>query len=209
MAMDRRANGDVTAAAVRRGFPVSDEDDRAARDRLVARADEEGMLDVAYRTIDSPIGALLLAATPVGLVRVAFEAEDHDAVLADLSARLGPRILSTSRGLDAAARQLDEFLDGRRDVFDVRVDLQLVRGFRREVLEHLQDIGYGVTRTYAQVAVTAGRPAAVRAVGSACSHNPVPLVVPCHRVVRSDGTIGQYAGGADLKRMLLEMESAA
>ena len=171
--------------------------------------DTDRQLDIVYRTVDSPIGLLLLAAGPEGLVRVAFDAEGHDAVLALLAERISPRILRSPGRLDDAARQLDEYFAGRRRRFEVPVDLRLAGGFRRTVLLHLQRIPYGSTESYATVARAAGNPGAVRAVGSACSHNPVPLVVPCHRVVRSDGTIGQYLGGSEAKRALLALEAAA
>ena len=191
-------------------FPLPAGDGSDARHAQVARrADQEGLLDLAYRIIDSPIGPLLLAASSAGLVRVAFAREDHDAVLAGLAILVGPRILRSDLRTDDVARQLDEYFAGRRRQFDVPLDLQLVRGFRRVVISHLRDIAYGSTASYAAVARAAGNQAAVRAVGSACSHNPVPVVVPCHRVVRSDGTIGQYLGGTETKAALLAMESAA
>jgi methylated-DNA-[protein]-cysteine S-methyltransferase len=191
-------------------IPDSDQD-AAARlhARLVEQAEHEGLLDVSYRTHDSPIGPLLLAATPAGLVRVAFSGEDHDAVLGALAATLSPRILRAPDRLDDAARQLDEYFARRRRRFELPLDLQLAHGFRRTVLTHLRSIPYGETESYAAVAAAAGKPAAVRAVGTACARNPVPVVVPCHRVVRSDGTLGQYAGGPELKARLLEMEGAA
>jgi methylated-DNA-[protein]-cysteine S-methyltransferase len=176
--------------------------------RLERAAEDAGVLDVAYRTLDSPVGALLLAATERGLVRVAFAAEDHDAVLASIAARISPRILRAPGRLDDAARQLGEYFEGRRHAFDLPLDLSLSTGFRRTVLAQLREIGYGHTASYAAVAVAAGSPRAVRAVGSACATNPLPVVVPCHRVVRSDGTIGQYLGGTDAKRALLRLESA-
>jgi methylated-DNA-[protein]-cysteine S-methyltransferase len=177
--------------------------------RLAAQAERQGLLDVTYRTVDSPFGLLLLAATGEGLVRVAFSSEDHDAVLARLASDISPRILRTPRRLDEAAHQLDEYFAGKRRAFSVSVDLQLAHGFRRSVLEHLCRIPYGVTQSYAAVARAAGNPSAVRAAASACSHNPLPLVVPCHRVVRSDGTTGEYLGGPEAKRALLAMEAAA
>ncbi len=191
---------------------ISDPDlDATSRlhDRLAQRAEDEGLLDVSYRTIDSPIGPLLLAATPAGLVRIAFAGEDHDTVLAALASAISPRILRAPRRLDDAARQLDEYFAHGRRRFELSLDLQLAHGFRRTVLGHLRDIPYGATETYAGIAAATGKPAAVRAVGTACARNPVPVVVPCHRVVRSDGTIGQYAGGPDLKARLLELEGAA
>jgi methylated-DNA-[protein]-cysteine S-methyltransferase len=174
--------------------------------RLAERAERDGLLDVAYRTMDSPIGPLLLAATPAGLVRVAFERENHDAVLVELSTSISPRVLRSPR-VDDVARQLDEYFAGRRHVFEVPVDLQLAKGFRRAVLEHLLEIPYGVTESYSVVADAAGNPRAVRAAGTACATNPIPLVVPCHRVVRRDGTYGQYRGGPEAKHTLLTMEA--
>jgi methylated-DNA-[protein]-cysteine S-methyltransferase len=165
------------------------------------------LLDVAYRTVDSPVGRLLLAATPAGLVRVAFDCENHDDVLANLADEISPRILRAPARLDDAAHQLDEFFAGRRRAFALPLDLQLARGFRRTVVEHLSGIAYGQTASYAEVARRAGNPGAVRAAASACSHNPLPLVLPCHRVVRSDGSIGDYRGGTDAKARLLALEA--
>ena len=196
---------------LRAAFPAPAVDPQAEqlRARLAAQAEQEGLLDVAYRTLDTPIGPLLVAATAEGLVRVAFELEDHDAVLGALAATVSPRILRSGRRTDDVARQLDEYFAGRRRHFDFPVDLRLVRGFRRAVISYLSEIAYGSTASYAAVARATGNPAAVRAVGTACAHNPVPVVVPCHRVVRSDGSIGQYLGGAEVKASLLAMEAAA
>jgi methylated-DNA-[protein]-cysteine S-methyltransferase len=179
------------------------------RERLVLEASSAGLLDLAYRTLDTPFGALLLVATPEGLVRVAFEREDHDSVLARLAVALSPRILRAPRPLDGVARELDEYFAGRRQHFEAPVDLRLARGFRRVVLDHLREVRYGSTASYAALAAAAGSPGAVRAVGTACATNPIPIVVPCHRVVRSDGTIGQYLGGTETKRALLDMEALA
>ncbi|MEO6125541.1 MAG: methylated-DNA--[protein]-cysteine S-methyltransferase [Ilumatobacteraceae bacterium] len=177
--------------------------------RLAAAAERDGVLDVAYRTVESPVGMLLLAATPEGVVRVAFESEGLDAVLEQLAADVSPRILNSAKRLDDTARELDEYFAGRRREFDVTIDFRLVHGFRRDVLDHLREIAYGTTASYAALAAAAGRPAAVRAAASACSHNPIPLIVPCHRIIRSDGSIGQYLGGAAAKRTLLDLEAAA
>jgi methylated-DNA-[protein]-cysteine S-methyltransferase len=190
------------------GLPVTDEPALARlHARLVGAAQAEGLLDVAYRTIDSPVGSLLLAATEQGLVRVAFAREDHDQVLGRLAERISPRVLRAPARLDAVAREIDEYFDHRRDLFDLPLDFRLATGFRREVLAHLPEIGYGHTASYAVVAAAAGSPKAVRAVGTACATNPLPIVVPCHRVVRSDGGIGQYLGGVDAKRALLTLEA--
>jgi methylated-DNA-[protein]-cysteine S-methyltransferase len=175
--------------------------------RLERKATEDHLLDVAYRTVDSPVGNLLLAATTVGLVRVAYDVEDHDAVLAKLASAVSPRVLRAPARLDDAARQLDEYFAKRRTAFEVPVDLRLAEGFRRSVIEHLRDIGYGRRESYADVATAVGSPRAVRAVGSACAHNPLPVVIPCHRVVRSDGSTGQYVGGAAAKMTLLDLEA--
>ncbi len=178
------------------------------RERLAGDAQHAGSLDVAYRTLDTAVGPLLLAATDVGLVRIAFGVQDHDQVLDDLARRISPRVLRAPQRLDRAAREIDEYLAGDRRDFDLALDLRLTSGFRRIVVEHLPRIGYGRTESYTQVATAAGNPKAVRAAGTACALNPLPIVVPCHRVVRSDGTFGNYAGGTDAKRMLLHLESA-
>lgn len=179
------------------------------RHQLADRASAAGLLDLVYRVVDSPVGELLLAATPAGLVRVAYASEDHESVLASLARTVSPRILREDRALDEVARELDDYFAGRRRSFDVPVDLRLARGFRLGILQHLRDIPYGQTESYAAVAAAAGSPRAVRAVGSACATNPVPLVVPCHRVVRSDGGMGGYLGGIAAKEYLLRLESAA
>ena len=173
---------------------------------LSRRADQHDVLDVAYRTLDTPVGNLLLAATPAGLLRVAYPAENHDAVLAALADRVSPRILRAPARLDDAARQLEEYFAQHRHQFDLPLDLQLARGFRRTVLEHLPRVGYGHTTSYASLAAEVGNPRAVRAVGTACATNPLPLILPCHRVVRSDGTTGAYVGGHDVKLTLLNLE---
>ena len=181
---------------------------RRLRDRLGLAAEAHGLLDVAYTTIDSPVGALLLAATPKGLVRVAYAVEDHDRVLDTLAQRLSWRVLRAPQRLDAAQRELDEYFSGRRQAFDLPLDLSLSRGFRQLVQQHLPQISYGQTRTYGQVAQLVGSPKAVRAVGTACATNPLPVVVPCHRVLRADGTPGGYVGGPDTKKALLRLEQA-
>jgi methylated-DNA-[protein]-cysteine S-methyltransferase len=176
--------------------------------RLERDAELADLLDVAYRILDTPLGLLLLAATPVGLVRVAYASEGHDAVLASLADKVSPRILRAPGRLDGAAREIEEYFAGSRTHFDLPLDLRLTDGFRREVIEHLSEIGYGHRESYAAVAAAIGRPRAVRAVGTACARNPLPLVIPCHRVVRTDGSIGQYVGGVDAKQTLLTLEAA-
>jgi methylated-DNA-[protein]-cysteine S-methyltransferase len=179
------------------------------RYELGLAAEAEGLLDVAYTTIDSPVGTLLLAATPKGLVRVAYDVEDHGRVLDTLAQRLSPRVLRAPKRLDAAARELDEYFSRQRRIFDLPLDLSLSKGFRQLVQRHLPEIGYGQTRTYGQVAELVGSPKAVRAVGTACATNPLPVVVPCHRVLRANGTPGDYVGGPDAKKALLSLEAAA
>ena len=162
---------------------------------LEQAAESQGLLDVAYRTVDSPVGALLLAATPRGLVRVAYDVEDHDRVLEALAGRISPRVLRSPGRLDAAARELEEYFGGRRRSFGIPLDLSLSTGFRLLVQQHLPSIVY--------------HPRAVRAVGTACATNPLPVVLPCHRVLRSDGTRGGYVGGPAAKTTLLNLEAAA
>jgi len=188
--------------------PHPDADLARLRDRLVTEAAAADLLDVAHRTVDSPHGPLLVAATSAGIVRLAFAAEGHDAVLERLALAVSPRVLAAPARLDDAARQLDEYFAGHRRRFDVALDLRLAQGFRRRVLDHLREVPYGATATYTALATAAGSPRAVRAVGSACATNPIPIVVPCHRVVRTDGTIGQYLGGTETKRALLALEAA-
>ncbi|HVC74435.1 MAG TPA: methylated-DNA--[protein]-cysteine S-methyltransferase [Mycobacteriales bacterium] len=191
-------------------FPVEGSDVDRLRARLAAAAEAEGILDVAYRTVDTPVGPLLLAATEQGLVRVAYPNQGHDAVLQALADRVSPRVLHAPGRLDPVARQLDDYFAGRRQRFDVPLDWRLSTGFRSTVLHHLAiDVDYGHTASYAALAALAGNPKAVRAVGTACATNPLPVVVPCHRVVRSDGAIGNYAGGVEAKRTLLELEAVA
>jgi methylated-DNA-[protein]-cysteine S-methyltransferase len=181
----------------------------ALQKRLAAAAADAGLLDLSYTTLDTPIGKLLLAATDQGLVRVAFDLENHEAVLEQLAGKISPRILHSPARLEAAVRQLDEYFAGHRREFELPLDWRLAKGFRREVLAHLPQIAYGRTESYAQVAAAAGNPKAVRAVGTACGTNPLPVVVPCHRVVRSDGSFGGYLGGAEAKQLLLTLEAAA
>jgi len=189
--------------------PPTDTDLAALHARLTSRADVAGLLDVAYRTLDTPVGTLLLAATPIGLVRVAYEREGLDTVLEGLAAKVSPRILNAPHRLDDTARQLEEYFARRRHRFDLPLDLSLSSGFRRSVLTYLPDIAYGQTVSYQAVAAAVNNPRAVRAVGTACATNPLPLVIPCHRVIRADGLVGTYLGGAETKRQLLNLEAAA
>lgn len=176
--------------------------------RLVERAGERDLLDVAYRSLDTAVGSLLLAATPTGLVSVTFDGRDPGATLERLASELSPRVLEAPGRLDDAARRLEALIAGRARAFDGPLDMTLARGFGRGVVERLRDIPYGETRSYAQVAAAVGSPRAVRAVGTACRRNPLPIAIPCHRVVRSDGALGQYVGGAEAKRLLLGVEAS-
>lgn len=176
--------------------------------RLADSASAAGILDVTYTTIDSPVGPLLLAATDRGLVRVAFQREGFDAVLQTIANLVSPRVLRAPTRLDTAARELEEYFAGRRTCFDLPLDFALTKGFRQLVQQHLPDIAYGHTETYREVAESVGNPKATRAVGSACARNPLPVVLPCHRVVRTDGAPGGYAGGPDAKLALLALEAA-
>lgn len=190
---------------------VGDDADKLSelRARLAAAAQRDAVLDIAYRVLDAPVGPLLVAATEQGLIRVAYAREDHDAVLQHLADKISPRILYVPGRLDAVARELDEYFAGARHDFGVPLDWRLSAGFRSTVLHRLHEIGYGQTASYAAVAKLAGNPKAVRAVGTACATNPLPVVVPCHRVVRSDGTMGGYLGGVEAKRLLLDLERVA
>ena len=205
----RHAITEADLAALHDRLPAVTEAELAAlRGRLAERADAEGLLDVAYRTLDTPVGALLLAATPDGLIRVAYSIEGHEQVLENLAARISPRILNAPRRLDEAAHEIDEYFAGQRRTFDLPLDYRLATGFRREVLGHLPGIGYGTTASYATVAAAVGRPRAFRAVGTACATNPLPVVLPCHRVIKSDGDLGNYRGGPAVKQFLLDLEAA-
>ena len=182
--------------------PTLEKNLKALRERAAA----ECLLDVAYATADSPFGALLLAKTPQGLVRLGLPNEDPEELLADLAGRISPRVLETPAALDEERRELDDYFAGRRHDFELPIDWQLSHGFLLRARQGIAAIPYGETRTYTDLARGAGNERAVRAAGSACSRNPIPLVVPCHRVLRSDGSLGGYAGGLEMKEKLLEME---
>ncbi len=177
--------------------------------RLAALASVEGLLDASYSFMDSPIGQLMLVSTDAGLIKIAFENENFDHVLMDLGQRIGPRLLLSPERLEPVERELTQYFEGERRDFDLTLDLSLTRGFRQMVQQHLVDIAYGTTQSYKEVATSVGNPNATRAVGSACATNPLPIVLPCHRVLRSDGSLGGYAGGLDAKRTLLALERAA
>jgi methylated-DNA-[protein]-cysteine S-methyltransferase len=181
---------------------------KAALERLAARAAEEDLLDVAYATADSPFGQLLVATTPHGLVKLSLPNYDPEEALEDLAARISPRVLEAPTRLDETRRQLDLYFEGRLREFDLPLDWRLSKGFRRRALRAVGRIPYGKTRSYTQIARSAGNERAVRAAGTACGANPIPIVVPCHRVLRSGGALGGYGGGLPMKEALLAMEGA-
>jgi methylated-DNA-[protein]-cysteine S-methyltransferase len=183
-------------------------DATGAQERFLQRAQADGLIDVAYAAVDSPVGELVAAATPRGLVRLAYEDGRFDAVLTELAARVSPRVIESPAQLDDVRRQLDEYFEGRRHRFDVPVDWTLTRGFTRGVLQSTARIPFGELATYRDVATGAGNPAAVRAAGNALGANPMPIVVPCHRIVRTGGALGGYTGGVERKQFLLRLEGA-
>jgi methylated-DNA-[protein]-cysteine S-methyltransferase len=176
---------------------------------LDAAADAAGLLDVAYATLDSPAGKLLLAATPHGLVRLAYldQETEVDHVLEQLAAAISPRVLAAPRRLDEPRRELDQYFAGGRRQFELPLDWRLTRGFGRRVLEATARIPFGSVSTYKQMATEAGSPRGSRAAGNALGSNPIPIIVPCHRVLHTTGGLGGYTGGLDRKRMLLAIEA--
>jgi methylated-DNA-[protein]-cysteine S-methyltransferase len=179
----------------------------AMTERFVERAQEKKLVDVAVTTMDSPIGTLLLMATPKGLVRIAFESENRDEVLGEVSEQLSPRILEAPRRLDPVRRELEKYFAGTLRDFEVPLDWSLAGDFARKVLRRTARIPYGSVASYGDVAMGVGTPRGARAVGNALGSNPIPVVVPCHRVVRTGGAIGGYGGGLTRKRYLLALEA--
>jgi methylated-DNA-[protein]-cysteine S-methyltransferase len=198
----------MTTNELKRLAAGDDDNARELADRVAAEAAGRGLLDVAVGELDSPIGRLLVAVTPRGLARVAFESEDRDRVLAEIARRLSPRILESAAVTDDARRELDEFFAGRRTRFGLKVDRRLIRGIARDVLRATSRIPYGELSTYGGVARQIGRPTAARAVGRALGSNPIPVVIPCHRVIGAGGALTGYAGGLDRKVALLELEGS-
>lgn len=179
---------------------------KAALQRLTDTAIAEGLVDVAYTAVESPFGDLLLAKTPKGIVRVGLPSQDTEQLLEDLAIRVSPRVLEAPAQLDDVRRELDLYFAGKLKDFDLPLDWQLSKDFRRKALRAVARIPYGETRTYMQVATSAGNERAVRAAGTACGSNPIPIVVPCHRVLRTGGGLGGYGGGLPMKESLLELE---
>jgi methylated-DNA-[protein]-cysteine S-methyltransferase len=180
-----------------------------ASGRLVERADREGLAEIGYATLQTPLGVAVLAATRRGLLRVALPNQPLEEVLEDLAAEISPRIVELPRRLDPARRELDEYFEGRRESFDLALDWRLTEpGFSARVLRQTAKLPYGVTASYGEIAQRAGNPRAYRAAGSALGRNPIPIVVPCHRVLLSGGKLGNYGGGPEMKRWLLRLEGA-
>jgi len=194
-----------------KGLAGKEEADRLAKVAAVTLAEtaaDRGLIDVSVGEIDSPMGELLLAVTPRGLAYVAFEDEERDELLARLSRQLSPRILEYPAATDEVRRQLDEYFAGDRTRFELKLDRRLMRGIARDVLAATARVPFGRTTTYGTLAERIGRPRASRAVGNALGSNPIPIVVPCHRVLRAGGDVGGYAGGPSRKRRLLTLEGS-
>ena len=179
---------------------------RAAAERFAELAAREGLLDVAYAQVESPLGVLLVARTKRGLVELAYGGENPDPLLERLSAELSPRVLEAPARLDDVRRELEEYFEGRRTRFDVPIDWSLTRGFTQRVLRATANVPFGQLASYRDVATTAGNERAVRAAGNALGHNPIPIVVPCHRIIRTGGALGGYTGGLGRKEFLLKLE---
>lgn len=197
------------------GLPPGDAGADAAAGRFLARAEEEGLLDVAYCSVESPLGELLVAGTQRGLLRISYDPSRNDAVLEQISERVSPRVLEDPARLDDVRRELDEYFEGRRRRFDLKLDWSLTKGFVQKILRATARLDYGELATYKQMAEAAGSPRATRAAGNALGSNPIPIVVPCHRIVRTGGkvggyggSLGPYIGGPGIKERLLKLEGA-
>jgi methylated-DNA-[protein]-cysteine S-methyltransferase len=175
--------------------------------RFRAAAAKEGLLDVAYDVVESPLGELFVGVSDRGLCVISYEA-DPDLQVERLARGFGSRVLRSPRPVGKVARQLDEYFDGKRKRFDLDVDLRLARDFGRAVLEELGRVPFGEVTTYGALAAKAGKPKAARAVGTIMNRNPVPIVLPCHRVVGANGSLVGYAGGLERKQTLLRLEGA-
>lgn len=173
---------------------------------LRARAAAAGLLDVAYASLESPLGSLLVAVTPRGLVRIAYPGEEEDRVLEELAEQVSPRVLRAPERTDTVRRELDDYFAGRRHDFDLPLDWTLVHGFATRILQATARVPFGSVVTYGRVAAEAGSPRAARAAGNALHGNPIPIVVPCHRIVPASGGLGGYGGGQQRKRYLLDLE---
>lgn len=206
--MSTRSNNQLTNALRSGPLGQPQADASEAARRLSTRVAAEGLADVSYTPIDSPFGPLLAAATTRGLVRLAFPEQDVEQVLTRLAERISPRIVEAPRPLDQVSRELEEYFSGRRRAFELPLDWTLIGPFARHVLRHTAAIPYGRVLTYSEVAAESGSPRGSRAAGNALGSNPIPIVIPCHRVLRTGGALGGYAGGLERKRFLLELEGA-
>jgi len=191
-----------------RETPVAELDQDALAAALAQRASQAALLDVAYAETGSPIGELIIFVTPRGLLRVKYADEPIEEVLAEVAARVSPRILRAPSRTDEARRELEAYFALRRRSFNLPIDWSLVRGFSARVLRQTARIPFGDVRSYGEVAAEAGSPRAARAAGNALGSNPIPIVVPCHRVLHADGGLGGYSGGLDRKRYLLALEGS-
>ena len=206
---------DLEQALRSASLPAGDAGAAAATGKLLARAEDEGLLEVAYGSVESPFGDLLAAITPHGLLRLSYDPRRNDAVLQQIAEKVSPRMLEAPARLDPVRRQLDEYFDGKRHEFDLNLDWRLTRGFFQKILWETARVPFGQVSTYKQMAQAAGSPRAVRAAGNALGSNPIPIVVPCHRIVRTGGkmggyggTLGPYIAGPEIKQRLLELEGA-
>ena len=200
MSLERR----IAELATNSGRPEASD---AAAERFLARALDEGPVDIAYDVLDSPLGPLMAAATPAGLVKLSYLANSsEERELERLAERLSPRVLRGSGRVEPVRRQLGEYFEGRRRDFELETDWSLIGPFARKVLERTAAIPYGSLSTYGEVAAAAGSPRGARAAGNALGSNPIPIVIPCHRVLRVGGALGGYGGGVDRKERLLRLE---
>ncbi len=190
-----------------RASPEGADLERATRG-LLARAERDGLIEVAYSYVDSPFGKMMVAGTDRGIVRVAFPHRPFDALLEQIAELISPRVLEAPKRLDEARRQLDAYFEGRLRDFNLPLDWRLTRGFQNRAQHAIARIPYGQTRSYGWIAEKAGNPRAFRAAGTACGANPLPPIVPCHRVLPATGGIGSYGGGPEMKKALLELEGA-
>ena len=209
--MNRISDEQLRAAIGGAGAGV---DMEAAKDALLARAESEGLIDVAYGTVDSPFGEMLVVGTERGILRVAFPhrkgtgTREWEALLDEIADVVSPRVLEAPERLDDVRRQLDDYFEGRRREFDLPLDWRLTKGFQGKAIHQIARIPYGKTISYGELAARAGNPRAFRAAGTACGANPLPPIVPCHRVLPAGGGVGNYGGGPEMKRALLELEGA-
>ena len=196
----------IVALRAAGGSPIAEAAARAAQ-RLASAADREGLVDIAFATVDSPLGPLLALGTERGLMMLSYADQSTEEKLTRVAARISPRIMEAPARLDAARRELDEYFAGRRRHFEIPIDWSLIGGYARTVLERTGEIPYGQALSYAELSAQVGNPRGARATGNALGSNPIPIVIPCHRVLRTGGALGGYTGGLDRKRFLLALEA--